>query len=147
MSNYEFMDVFHPDKTLIKDFQYWVVLLREGQVTLGDCLIVLKRNISFWGDMTDLESQELATVLKWYEEKCKTIFGAVKFNYIAAMMRDNFVHFHAFPRYNDTVKKYGMKWKDEKWPRVIQFGESQCDSSIYSMIINKIIIIFNCFQI
>ncbi|MBP5407482.1 HIT family protein [bacterium] len=138
MSNYKFMDAFHPTKTLIKEFQHWVVLLREGQVTLGDCLIVLKRETPFLGDMTDLESQELSSVLKWYEKKCKTIFGAVKFNYIVAMMRDNFVHFHAFPRYSDTVNRYGIEWKDEKWPRVIQFGASQCDSSIYDMIINDL---------
>lgn len=138
MSNYEYMAAFHPDNTLIKEFQNWIVLLREGQVTLGDCIIVLKRNTSSWGDMTAFESQEIADVLRWYEEKCKTIFGAIKFNYIVAMMRDDFVHFHAFPRYNSIVKRYGMEWKDEKWPRVIQFGESQCDSSIYSMIIKDL---------
>ena len=138
MTNYEFMEAFHPNKTLIKEFEYWVVLLREGQVTLGDCLIVLKRDTPFFGDMTESESKELSSVLKWYEEKCRIVFGAIKFNYIAAMMRDNFVHFHAFPRYNDTVKKYGIEWKDEKWPRVIQFGESQCDSTIYAMIIKDL---------
>ena len=138
MTNYEFMEAFHPNKTLIKEFEYWVVLLREGQVTLGDCLIVLKRDTPFFSDMTESESKELSSVLKWYEEKCRIVFGAIKFNYIAAMMRDNFVHFHAFPRYNDTVKKYGIEWKDEKWPRVIQFGESQCDSTIYAMIIKDL---------
>ena len=138
MNNYDFMAAFHPDKTLIKEFDYWLVLLREGQVTLGDCIIVLKREALFWGDMTETESKEFSSVLKWYEEKCRTTFGAIKFNYIAAMMRDNFVHFHAFPRYNDTVKKYGIEWKDERWPRVIQFGDSQCDSNIYAMIISDL---------
>lgn len=138
MNNYSFMDVFHPNSTLIKEFDYWLVLLREGQVTLGDCLIVLKREVPSFGDMTEHESEELSKVLRWYENKCKSVFGAIKFNYIAAMMRDNFVHFHTFPRYNKTVEKYGIEWKDERWPRVIQFGESQCDSTVFQSIMNDL---------
>lgn len=135
MNNYSFMDAFHPSTTLIKEFDYWLVLLREGQVTLGDCIIVLKREVPFFGDMSERESEELSKVFRWYEDKCRIVFGAIKFNYIAAMMRDNFVHFHAFPRYNKSIEKYGIEWKDEKWPRVIQFGESQCDSSIFQSLI------------
>lgn len=138
MNNYDFMKAFHPNKTLIKEFDYWVILLREGQVTLGDCLIVLKREAPSFSYLTEIESKELSTVFSWYENKCRKVFNAVKFNYIAAMMRDNFTHFHAFPRYSSEVKKYGIIWKDEKWPRVIQFGESQCDSSIYELIINDL---------
>lgn len=138
MYNYNFMSAFHPNNTCIKEFNYWMILLREGQVTLGDCIIVLKREITTFGEMTMDESAEISSVLKWYEEKCRNVFGAEKFNYIAAMMRDNFVHFHAFPRYPNMVTRYGINWKDERWPRVIQFGESQCDASVYQMIIDDL---------
>lgn len=121
-----FMSVFNPDRTLVKDFNYWVILVRENQITLGDCYIVLKREISNFGEMKSDESAELATVMKWYERRCKDLFGAEKFNYVAAMMRDNFVHFHAFPRYSKPVYYFGREWIDESWPRVIKFGPSSC---------------------
>ena len=134
MSNYEFMNVFNPEKNLIKEFEHWVILVREGQVTLGDCLVILKREIQSFGEMTQAEGAELGEVLNWYENRCRDLYGALKFNYITAMMRDNFVHFHAFPRYATAVNKYGVEWVDEKWPRVIQFGPSQCAPEVASLI-------------
>ena len=128
MKNLVFMSQFNPEQNLIKEFNYWVVLLREGQVTLGDCIIALKREVSSFGEMTKEESAEIFEVIKWYELTCRSLYGASKFNYIVAMMRDNFVHYHAFPRYSTSLSMYGMEWVDDRWPRVIQFGESQCDS-------------------
>lgn len=134
MNNYEFMNVFNLEKNLIKEFEHWVILVREEQVTLGDCLVILKREIQSFGEMTQAEGAELGEVLRWYENKCRDLYGALKFNYITAMMRDNFVHFHAFPRYATVVNKYGIEWVDEKWPRVIQFGPSQCTPEVALMI-------------
>ncbi len=122
MKDYSFMSAFNPADNLVKEYDNWVILLREGQNTLGDCIFVLKREVSSFGEMLPEESAELAIAMNWYETKCKDLFGAEKFNYIAAMMRDNFVHFHAFPRYSSQKEMYGCVWKDERWPRVIQFG-------------------------
>lgn len=130
----KFMEAFHPDETLVKDFQHWVVLVRENQLTLGNCYFVLKREIPFFGQMNSEESAELSCVMKWYEEKCRLLFGAEKFNYVAAMMRDNFVHFHAFPRYSKPVSRYGIEWKDDRWPRLLQFGPSVCEPTYYQLI-------------
>ena len=121
-NSYQFMAAFNPEINLVREFEYWAILLREGQNTLGDCIFVLKRECESFGEMLPDESAELAIAMNWYENKCKEQFGAEKFNYIAAMMRDNFAHFHAFPRYSKEIIKYGMTWKDERWPRVIQFG-------------------------
>jgi diadenosine tetraphosphate (Ap4A) HIT family hydrolase len=84
--------------------------------------------------MNSEESAELSCVMKWYEEKCRLLFGAEKFNYVAAMMRDNFVHFHAFPRYSKPVSRYGIEWKDDRWPRLLQFGPSVCEPKYYQLI-------------
>lgn len=132
--NYEFMRAFNPDVNLVKEFEYWVVLLREGQNTLGDCLFVLKREAATFGEMTTSESAELSLAMRWYEEKCKLLFGAEKFNYIAAMMKDNFVHFHAFPRYSNPIQKYNEEWIDRRWPRVIQFEPCSHSRKILDMI-------------
>lgn len=132
----DFMKAFEPEKYLIKEFQNWDVLVRRDQVTLGDCIIVLRSGKKSFADMDTAESMELKDVLGWYEEKCRTLFGAEKFNYIAAMMRDNFAHFHAFPRYSKPIEKYGKIWEDQRWPRVIQFAPGSIDDSTMQKLIN-----------
>lgn len=132
--NYEFMKAFNPDINLVKEFEYWVILLREGQNTLGDCIFVLKREVATFGEMSTSESAELSLAMQWYEEKCKQLFGADKFNYIAAMMKDNFVHFHAFPRYSNSISKYNVEWFDLRWPRVIQFEPCSHSREVLDMI-------------
>ena len=44
------------------------------------------------------------------------MYGAVKFNYHANMMKENFTHFHAIPRYDKIINKYGVEWIDEEYP-------------------------------
>ena len=46
-SDSNFMEAFNPDVNLVKEFQYWLILLREGQNTLGDCIFVLKLDMNF----------------------------------------------------------------------------------------------------
>jgi len=135
--NLEFMKVFKPETNWVKKFEYWIVLIREGQVTLGDCIIALKREMPSFGNMTSYEATELPTVISWYEEKCKSLFGAVKFNYITAMMRDNFAHFHAFPRYSESVLRYGLEWIDERWPRVVQFDPNTTNEDVLQLIVRE----------
>lgn len=119
--NMEFMKKFKPEENALKDFKHWIVVIREKQVTLGDAVIILKRNIPSMAEMAPEEAAELPIIAKWYEERIKSIYPAEKFNYVAAMMKDNFVHFHVFPRYSKNIMWYGINWADEEWPRVIKF--------------------------
>lgn len=135
---YDFANAFHPEKTLIKEFDYWIILVRENQLTLGDVYFVLKSGVPHFSDMRPEEAAELSIAMKWYEDKCRKLFGAVKFNYIAAMMRDDFVHFHAFPRYSSPVSRYGIEWNDDKWPGLVKFGPSVCTPEYYEMIKNDL---------
>ena len=132
--DYSFMSAFHPTETLVKEFKYWLILVRENQLTLGDCYFVLKREIPSFSEMNEEEGAELSIVMNWYENKCRDLYGAEKFNYVAAMMRDNFVHFHAFPRYSKDVERFEVTWKDEFWPGLVKFGPSICDEKYYQMI-------------
>ena len=123
MNNLEFMSKFKPDTMCIKEFKYWIVCVRGKQTTLGDAVILLKREISSVGDMNKEEGAEFPEVIKWYEDTCINKFGAVKFNYAIMMMKDNFVHYHAFPRYDKDIKMFNMNWHDNDWPRAIDFRE------------------------
>ena len=123
MENLEFMSKFKPDTRCIKEFKYWIVCIRGKQATLGDAVILLKRVTPNVGNMLPEEGAEFTEVVKWYEETCAKKFGAVKFNYVIMMMKDFFVHYHAFPRYDKDINMFDMEWKDNDWPGAVNFKE------------------------
>lgn len=41
------------------------------------------------------------------------------------MMHDNFVHYHAFPRYDNDIKIFNEIWHDEDWPMAIDFKKKK----------------------
>lgn len=131
----EFMSKFKPNENMIKEFENWIIVIREKQVTLGASVILLKRQINSLSEMTEEEVKEFPLVIKWYEKKCQNCFGAEKFNYVVAMMKDRFVHYHAFPRYSFVMNKYGKEWKDIDWPKVINFRNIDIDKDILASII------------
>ncbi len=112
MENLEFMKKFRPNNLCIKEFKYWIVCLREEQSTLGDVVILLKRETQTVSGMLPEEGSEFTEVIKWYEKLCIEKFGAIKFNYMIMMMHDAFVHYHAFPRYDKVVNLFDIEWKD-----------------------------------
>lgn len=120
--NYEYMKRFEPEHYTIRTFKYWVVLLRKRQVTLGSVIVALRRDVPSFSMVCAEELAELSEVFYWYEKIIKDLYGAEKFNYIAAMMKDNFVHFHAFPRYRDTVLRHGIEWRDVYWPGAVELA-------------------------
>ena len=132
----EFMNKFKPEKNTIREFNHWVVLLREKQVTLGAVIIALKRETPSLAQLTKEEAAEFPIVVSWFEELCSSLYGATKFNYVAAMMKDNFVHYHAFPRYGNAFTMYDIEWKDQNWPKVIEFLEVKYDEVILDRILN-----------
>ena len=119
----EFMNKFKPDTRCIKDFKYWIVCIRAKQTTLGDAVILLKREVPSISNMFPEEGAEFPEVIKWYENTCIEKFGAVKFNYVVMMMKDNFVHYHAFPRYDREIDKFDIKWIDKDWPSGVNYKE------------------------
>lgn len=74
----------------------------------------------------------------WYEIKIKKLYGAVKFNYLAMMMKEEFVHFHVIPRYNEPIKRYGMTWIDEDWPKGTKMGKIEIGDDIKNQIIEDL---------
>ena len=120
-----FYDKFKPAEYTIKDFKNWVIVVRPKQITLGDAVIILKNQAPSIGDASGDDLAELPVVISWYESRCKSLFGAEKFNYIAAMMKDNFVHFHAIPRYSEEKDFAGIKWTDEFWPKPVSLVDAK----------------------
>ena len=121
MSDLSFMNKFKPETRCIKEFKYWIVCIRAKCSTLGDAVILLKRETPTVAGMLPEEAAEFPEVVKWYEDTCIKKFGAVKFNYVIMMMKDFFVHYHAFPRYDKDVEMFGTTWKDKDWPGAVDF--------------------------
>lgn len=134
--NLSFMKKFKPETRCIKEFKYWIVCIRPKQVTIGDAVILLKRETSSLGGVLPKEAKELPEVFKWYEDVCINKFGAVKFNYIVAMMHDSFVHYHAFPRYDKKINLFGQVWEDVEWPALVSFRNVPIDEDILQQIKN-----------
>lgn len=113
---YEFLGRFNRKELWIKEFDYWIIMLRPVPVTIGSCVILLKRECFSIQEVTKEEMTEFVDVCTYFENSCKKLYGAVKFNYHADMMKDGFVHFKAIPRYDKPVMRHGMEWIDQDWP-------------------------------
>ncbi len=128
--NLEFARRFNKPELLLKEFNHWVVILREGVVTLGSSIIILKSGKPFLKDVSNEEMSEFSEVCKWFEEKTKELYGAVKWNYLALMMKDEFVHFHAIPRYDKEINLYNRVWKDEDFPLPTKLNKIEVENNI-----------------
>lgn len=131
---YEFAERFNRKDLFLKEFNYWVLLLKPVPVTLGSCIILLKRNCLSLAEVTKEEMAEFPEVCNLFESLNKKLFGAIKFNYHANMMKENFVHFHAIPRYDKVVEKYGIKWIDKEWPTGVSFYKTEVSEEILQKI-------------
>ena len=134
----EFAGRFNRADLVIKEFTHWVVILRENVTTLGSCIFILKSGKPFLSEVSNEEMAELAQVHNWFETKTKELYGAEKWNYCAMMMKDEFVHYHAIPRYSKVVNAYGREWIDEDWPKGTKLGKLEVDSKVLVEIINDL---------
>ena len=64
----------------------------------------------------------------------RTDLGADRVNVVAAMMKDPFVHFHFFPRFESAVNLFGQSWVDEDWPRAIVLRDVETSPGVLSAV-------------
>ena len=93
------MEKFGYPATLVRDFEYWVVLLRPAQVTLGSLILAAKSDATAFGDLPPAAHAELAPVTAYVEQLLSEAVAYDRINYLMLMMVDPYVHFHIFPRY------------------------------------------------
>ncbi len=106
---------------LIREFEHWVVLFREKQVTIGSVIIMSKElDKESLGSVSAAGWAEFGTVTAFVEDTITKAFGAEKFNYLALMMFDPEVHFHVIPRYSKPVTFMNQEFIDPDWPNATQ---------------------------
>ncbi len=102
--------------SLVADYEYWAVLLRPQQVTLGALVLACKENVTSFGAVSPAAGAELVQVAADIEQTLAAAFAHEKINYLMLMMVDADVHYHVLPRYGSMRAFEGQAFTDAAWP-------------------------------
>lgn len=111
--------------TLIREYEHWLVLLREPQATLGSLILCAKADVTEFSALPKGAFVEMDEVITEIEQALNTAFSYDKINYLMLMMVDPNVHFHVIPRYAETPSACGLSIPDPGWPALPQLGEAR----------------------
>jgi diadenosine tetraphosphate (Ap4A) HIT family hydrolase len=107
----------HP-RTLVAEYDHWVVLLRPAQPTLGSLVLAAKSEATAFGELPAEAHAELKIVTTQIERLLRDFVDYAKINYLMLMMADPHVHFHVIPRYEGGREWQGRSFVDAGWPKV-----------------------------
>ena len=125
---------------VLKEYDHWVVLFRDKQVTIGSVIIMSKElDKNSLGDVSIEAWGEFCIVSKDVEDILKRAFKAEKFNYLALMMYDPEVHFHVIPRYSQPVQFSGREFIDPDWPNATKRIAMDLDAETLDAIKSKLL--------
>ena len=124
MTNQTAVRFGYPD-TLIREYDHWLVLLREPQATLGSLVLCAKPDVTEFSALPKEVFEEMTVVIGDIERALKAAFSYEKINYLMLMMVDPNVHFHVIPRYSEPRTACGITVGDPGWPVVPQLGVAQ----------------------
>ena len=114
----------YPD-TLVREYEYWLVLLREPQATLGSLVLCAKPDVTEFSSLPMEAHTEMGSVVGDIEHALKAAFDYEKINYLMLMMVDPNVHFHVIPRYSEPRSACGLVVADPGWPALPKLAEAR----------------------
>ena len=121
----------NPFYGVLKEYNHWVILFRDKQVTIGSVIIMSKHaEHTSLGALQPEAWEEFGAVTADLERTVTQEFGAEKFNYLALMMYDPEVHFHVIPRYSKEVTFNGISFVDPDWPEATKRIGLQLDTDV-----------------
>ena len=112
-----------PD-SLVREFDYWVVLVRPDQVTLGSLVLAAKSDVTAYGALPPEAFTEQGDIVAAIERGLRAFVRYEKINYLMLMMVDPNPHFHVLPRYSGTRTWGGLEFPDAGWPKAPQLGSA-----------------------
>jgi diadenosine tetraphosphate (Ap4A) HIT family hydrolase len=130
----DFRIKFRVDELLIHRNAGWSVSVRPGACTLGACVISANRPHESLGAIDAGEASDLAAAVAWFETRVRAAFAADRFNYLALMMVDPHLHFHALPRYAAPRDFAGVTWRDAGWPKTPDLAPDQASGDALARI-------------
>ena len=133
------MRKFGAPQTIIHSFQYWSVLLRPAQVTLGAVVLAAHEPANAFSELSPASFAELHEVTNQLELALTKAFQYDKLNYLMLMMVDPDVHFHVIPRYGQPKLFTDREFVDAGWPAVPNLGHvNETDEKINQLIMDHI---------
>lgn len=133
------MRKFGAPQTIIRSFQYWSVLLRPAQATLGALVLAAHEPVQAFSQLSPASFAELHSVTGQIESALAKAFHYDKINYLMLMMVDPDVHFHVIPRYAQPKPFAGMEFIDAGWPAMPSLGQvNTTDATINQHIMNHL---------
>ena len=124
MTNQTAVRFGYPD-TLIREYEHWLVLLREPQATLGSLVLCAKADVTEFSALPMEAHTEMGLVVREIEHALKDAFNYQKINYLMLMMVDPNVHFHVIPRYSEPRSACGLTVADPGWPALPKLAEGR----------------------
>ncbi|MCG7757061.1 MAG: HIT family protein [Nitrosomonas sp.] len=133
------MRKFGAPQTIIRPFQYWSVMLRPAQATLGALVLAAHEPAEAFSQLSPASFTELHTITGQIESALTKAFQYDKINYLMLMMVDPDVHFHVIPRYAQPKPFAGMEFIDAGWPAMPNLGQvNTTDAAINQHIMNHL---------
>ncbi|MDP1558913.1 MAG: HIT family protein [Nitrosomonas sp.] len=133
------MRKFGAPQTVIRQFQYWSVMLRPAQATLGAMVLAAHEPARAFSELSPASFTELHEVTTQIEAALANAFHYDKLNYLMLMMVDPDVHFHVIPRYAQPMQFGNMEFIDSGWPAMPDLGQiNKTDAAINQLIKNHI---------
>ncbi len=108
--------------TVFED-EHWAVVVRPAQPTLGALVLIAKRDVQSFADLTPEEGAALPGLAARIAA-VHTMVGPERVNYLMLMMVDRQVHFHVVPRYDGARQWGGKQFVDAGWPGVPALGSA-----------------------
>ena len=133
------MRKFGAPQTIIRSYQYWSVMLRPAQVTLGALVLAAHEPGEAFSELSPASFAELHTITGQIESALAKAFQNDKINYLMLMMVDPDVHFHVIPRYAQPRQFADREFIDAGWPAMPSLGQiNKTDAAINQRIMNYI---------
>lgn len=118
------MRKFGAPDTVIHQYQYWSVLLRPAQATLGALVLAAHEPARAFSELSQAGFTELHQITKQMESALAKAFEYDKLNYLMLMMVDPDVHFHIIPRYAQPKQFNNIEFLDHGWPGAPNLGQT-----------------------
>ncbi len=133
------MRKFGAPQTIIRQYQYWSVMLRPAQATLGALVLAAHEPAEAFSQLSPESFTELHSITGQIESALTKAFQYDKINYLMLMMVDPDVHFHVIPRYAQPKPFARMEFIDAGWPAMPNLGQvNTTDAAINQHIMNHL---------
>ena len=126
---------FNGPETLIAAYEYWSVLVRPKQCTMGALVLVANGPETEYSKLPMQAFTEQAHVIKDIEQVLSSMFGYNKINYLMLMMVDPNVHYHVIPRYAAPTEYLSWTLEDGGWPGQPDLSGGSADSELMSSLV------------